>query len=79
MTLTARLLSVLVINPNKLKVNSVAELIDQAKREFDMKRSQASRCQIVPRRTSTAAFNASACPSGSRARFRDPPCHPFGA
>jgi tripartite-type tricarboxylate transporter receptor subunit TctC len=32
-TLTARLLSVLVINPNKLKVNSVAELIDQAKRE----------------------------------------------
>src|SRR2546428_10570868 len=32
-TLTARFLSVLVINPNKLKVNSVAELIDQAKRE----------------------------------------------
>jgi len=32
-TLTARFLSVLVTNPNKLKVNSVAELIDQAKRE----------------------------------------------
>ena len=32
-TLTARFLSVLVANPNKLKVNSVAELIDQAKRE----------------------------------------------
>src|SRR2546421_5437731 len=32
-TLTARFLSVLVINPNKLKVNSVAELIDLAKRE----------------------------------------------
>jgi tripartite-type tricarboxylate transporter receptor subunit TctC len=32
-TLTARFLSVLVINPNKLKVNSMAELIDQAKRE----------------------------------------------
>jgi tripartite-type tricarboxylate transporter receptor subunit TctC len=32
-TLTARFLSVLVINPNKLKVNSVVELIDQAKRE----------------------------------------------
>src|ERR1700758_2121367 len=30
-TLTARFLSVLVTNPNKLKVNSVAELIDQAK------------------------------------------------
>src|SRR5262245_23698562 len=28
-TLTARFLSVLVTNPNKLKVNSVAELIDQ--------------------------------------------------
>ena len=33
MTLTARFLSVLVANPNKLKVNSVAELIDQAKKE----------------------------------------------
>ena len=33
MTLTARFLSVLIANPNKLKVNSVAELIDQAKRE----------------------------------------------
>jgi len=32
-TLTARFLSVLVTNPNKFKVNSVAELIDQAKRE----------------------------------------------
>jgi tripartite-type tricarboxylate transporter receptor subunit TctC len=32
-TLTARFLSVLVVNPNKLKVNSVAELIEQAKRE----------------------------------------------
>jgi tripartite-type tricarboxylate transporter receptor subunit TctC len=32
-TLTARFLTVLVTNPNKLKVNSVAELIDQAKRE----------------------------------------------
>ncbi len=32
-TLTARFLSVLVTNPNKLKVNSVVELIDQAKRE----------------------------------------------
>jgi tripartite-type tricarboxylate transporter receptor subunit TctC len=32
-TLTARFLSVLVTNPNKLKVNSVAELIGQAKRE----------------------------------------------
>ena len=32
-TLTARFLSVLVINPNKLKVNSVTELIDQARRE----------------------------------------------
>jgi tripartite-type tricarboxylate transporter receptor subunit TctC len=32
-TLTARFLSVLVTNPNKLKVNSVAELIDHAKRE----------------------------------------------
>jgi tripartite-type tricarboxylate transporter receptor subunit TctC len=31
--LTARFLSVLVVNPNKLRVNSVAELIDQAKRE----------------------------------------------
>src|SRR3954465_14455330 len=31
-TLTARFLSVLVVNPNKLKVNSVAELIEQAKR-----------------------------------------------
>jgi tripartite-type tricarboxylate transporter receptor subunit TctC len=30
-TLTARFLRVLVANPNKLKVNSVAELIDQAK------------------------------------------------
>ena len=30
-TLTARFLSVLVANPNKLKVNSVAELIDQAR------------------------------------------------
>jgi tripartite-type tricarboxylate transporter receptor subunit TctC len=34
-TLTARFLTVLVTNPNKLKVNSVAELIDQAKREPD--------------------------------------------
>src|SRR5262249_47800272 len=32
-TLTARFLSVLVTNPNKLKVDSVAELIDKAKRE----------------------------------------------
>jgi tripartite-type tricarboxylate transporter receptor subunit TctC len=32
-TLTARFLTVLVSNPNKLKVNSVAELIEQAKRE----------------------------------------------
>ena len=32
-TLTARFLSVLVINPNKFKVNSLAELIDLAKRE----------------------------------------------
>ena len=32
-TLTGRFLSVLATNPNKLKVNSVAELIDQAKRE----------------------------------------------
>jgi tripartite-type tricarboxylate transporter receptor subunit TctC len=32
-TLTARFLTVLVTNPNKLKVNSVPELIDQAKRE----------------------------------------------
>jgi tripartite-type tricarboxylate transporter receptor subunit TctC len=32
-TLTARFLSVLVVNPNKLKVNSVAELIDAAQKE----------------------------------------------
>src|SRR5260221_4548136 len=32
-TLSARFLSVLAANPNKLKVNSVAELIDLAKRE----------------------------------------------
>ena len=32
-TLTGRFLSVLATNPNKLKVNSVAQLIDQAKRE----------------------------------------------
>jgi tripartite-type tricarboxylate transporter receptor subunit TctC len=32
-TLTARFLSVLVTNPNEFKVSSVAELIDQAKRE----------------------------------------------
>ena len=33
MTLTGRFNSVLATNPNKLKVNSVAQLIDQAKRE----------------------------------------------
>src|SRR5262245_28226461 len=32
-TLTARFVSVLVANPNKIKVNSVPELIDQAKKE----------------------------------------------
>jgi tripartite-type tricarboxylate transporter receptor subunit TctC len=32
-TLTARFVSVLVANPNKIKVSSVAELIDQAKNE----------------------------------------------
>ncbi len=32
-TLTARFVTVLVVNPTKLKVNSVAELIEQAKRE----------------------------------------------
>jgi tripartite-type tricarboxylate transporter receptor subunit TctC len=32
-TLTARFVSVLVANPNKIKVNSVAELIDKAKKE----------------------------------------------
>ena len=32
-TLTARFLSVLVANPNKLKANSVAELVEQAKKE----------------------------------------------
>jgi tripartite-type tricarboxylate transporter receptor subunit TctC len=32
-TLTGRFLSVLVVNPNKLKVNAVSELIEQAKRE----------------------------------------------
>ena len=55
-TLTARFLSVLVTNPNKLKVNSVVELIDQAKKGAGQDRYRArwcrqsvpSRCRAVP-------------------------------
>jgi tripartite-type tricarboxylate transporter receptor subunit TctC len=75
-TLTARFLTVLVTNPNKLKVNSVAELIDQASgsRAKSISRTlESATHSISPPCCSSRrlASNSTRCPIAARApRFR---------